>query len=120
MKTLALLLLVVLAGCCDVNCDCRKPASDALIAATAAQATAKHALDSIGAINSTGQASPAGQAALLVLHDPAATQDRKAQALQLLFELERGKRLDDTVQRLDELAAKLEVVLERKVEADDR
>lgn len=112
MNRLVMLLLLVLAGCCDSTCDCRRPANDALV-------IAQQALATVGAVASS-EASPAGQAALLVLHDPGASQDRKSQALQLLFELERGRRLDDTVQRLDELAAKLEVVLERKVEADDR
>lgn len=111
MNRLVLLLLVVLVGCtCDSTCDCRRTATEA-------QQKAQLALDSVGAIVSD-RASPAQQAALMVLHDPGATPDRKSQALQLLFELERSRGLDASVQRLDELSAKLEVILERKVERE--
>lgn len=109
----ALLLLVLLTGCtCDSMCDCRKNA-------VAAQQKAQQALDAVSAITSEN-ASPAQQAALIVIYDQNATTDRKTQALQLLFELERSRQIDVSVKRLDELSAHLEVVLERKVEADDR
>lgn len=108
----SLFLVLALSGCCDRTCDCRQPAQDALI-------RANQALASVGAIVSD-RVSPAGQAALLVLNDPAASQDRKSQALQLLFELERSRGLESTAKHLDELSARLQVLLERKVEADDR
>lgn len=106
MKRLVLLALLLLAGCCDSTCSCRAEARN----------LTQRALDAIAAIGTTGSA--ASQAAVYVLHDPVATQERKAQALQLLFELERGRKLDETAVRLDDTLAKLTVLMERKVEAE--
>lgn len=104
-----LVLLLMLSGCCDGTCHSE---------VQQAKAVAQQALDAVATITSSN-ASPAGQAALFVLHDPGATQDRKDQALKLLFELERGRRLDNSADRLDELAAKLQVLVERRVEKDN-
>lgn len=113
MKKLALLLLVFLVGCpCDSTSECRKNAASA-------ERKAQQALDAVSAITSE-RSSPAQQAALMVLYDTGASADRKSQALQLLFELERSRGLDASVQRLDDLSAKLVVLLERKVEEDGR
>lgn len=105
IRSIVLLLLLTFTGCpCDSTCDCRK----------AETPTSPH----VSAIASdTG--SSASQAAIYVINDQYASQERKAQALQLLFEIERGRQLTDSVRRVDTLAAQLEVILEREVERED-
>jgi hypothetical protein len=103
--------LLFMAGCCDSQCDCRTNARGLV------DQLRVEMYDQISPIST---ASPAGVSAQYVLRDPTATQERKAQALQLLFELERAERFDQTVDRLNGAATKLEIILERKVEAEEK
>lgn len=107
MRVLIGILLVLLTGCYDSNCDCYDHSRELI----------EQFRQEISPITT---ATPAGMAAQYVLKDSTATQERKAQALQLLFELERAERFDKTMDRLNGVATKLEAILEKKLEAEDR